>query len=83
MQQYLIMISIFLNLILIKLINSERFKFNKNLINFFIVIQLFFIICIFYNFNEILISNFIESFIEKIKSVYFQFHSSIWNKLKL
>ena len=83
MSQYLIIILIFINLILLKLINSKSFKFNKSLINLFITIQLFLIIWIFYNFYEISISNFFDSFVEKIRSIYFQFHSSILKKLKL
>lgn len=53
MEQYLIILMILVNLIIFKLINSKRFKFNQNLLKVFCILQLILIFFIFINNQKI------------------------------
>lgn len=83
MDQYLIIILIFINLILMKLVNSRKFKFNRKIISLFVVVQLLFIFWIFYNHNEVLILNVLGNLIDKVKKYFLQIQSAIMSKLNL
>lgn len=83
MDQYLIIILIFINLILMKLVNSRKFKFNRKIISIFVVVQLLFIFWIFYNHNEVLILNVLGNLIDKVKKYFLQIQSAIMSKLNL
>lgn len=61
MQQYLIIVIILINLIIFKLINSIKFKFNKKLLNIFCTVQFIFIFWIFINNNEVFVIKLIDS----------------------
>ena len=75
MQQYLIIITILINLIIFKLINSKRFKFNQRLLTIFCILQFIIIFFIFINNQEILFLNILDFF----KNTFM----SIFNKLKV
>lgn len=60
MQQYLIIIITLINLVIFKLINSKRFKFNQKLLNIFCTLQLLLIFFIFINNQEILFLNILD-----------------------
>ncbi len=75
MQQYLIIIVTLISIVMFKLIDSKRFKFNKKLLKLFSTIQLIFVFFILINSNEILVINFLEYF----KSNFFIF----FNKLNI
>lgn len=60
MQQYLIVIITLINLVIFKLINSKRFKFNQKLLNIFCILQLLLILFIFINNHEILFLNILD-----------------------
>lgn len=62
MQQYLIVITTLINLVIFKLINSKRFKFNQKLLNIFCILQLLLIFFIFINNQEILFLNIFDYF---------------------
>lgn len=62
MQQYLLIIVTLISLVIFKLINSKRFKFNKKLLKLFSVIQLIFVFFTLININEILFINFLDYF---------------------
>ncbi len=62
MQQYLIIIITLINLIIFKLINSKRFKFNQRLLSIFCILQFIIIFCILINNQEILFINFLDYF---------------------
>lgn len=62
MQQYLIIITILINLIIFKLINSKRFKFNQRLLTIFCILQFIIIFFIFINNQEILFLNILDFF---------------------
>lgn len=83
MDQYLIIILIFINLILMKLVNSRKFKFNRKIISLFVVVQLLFIFWIFYNHNEVLILNALGNLIDKVRKYFLQIQSVIMSKLNL
>lgn len=83
MNQYLIIILFFINLILMKLVNSKKFKFNQKVISIFIIIQFLFIFWIFYNHNEVLILNVLDSLIDKVKKYFLQIQTLITSKLNL
>ena len=62
MQQYLIIITILINLIIFKLINSKRFKFNQRLLTIFCILQFIIIFFVFINNQEILFLNILDFF---------------------
>lgn len=62
MQQYLLIIVTLISLVIFKLINSKKFKFNKKLLKLFSVIQLIFVFFTLININEILFINFFDYF---------------------
>ena len=64
MEQYLIIIIILINLVIFKLINSKRFKFNQKLLNIFSILQLLSIFFIFINNQEILLLSILDYFRE-------------------
>ncbi len=64
MEQYLIIIIILINLVIFKLINSKRFKFNQKLLNIFCILQLLSIFFIFINNQEILLLSILDYFRE-------------------
>lgn len=64
MQQYLIVIIILINLVIFKLINSKRFKFNQKLLNIFCILQLLLIFFTFINNQEILFLSILDYFRE-------------------
>lgn len=66
MQHYLIIKIIIINLIIFKLINSKRFKFNKNLLSIFCIIQFILIILFYLNNNKIIIFSYCNSFISNL-----------------
>ena len=74
MQQYLVIITILINLIIFKLINSKRFKFNQKLLTIFCILQFIIIFYFFINNQEILFLNILDFF----KNTFM----SIFNKLK-
>lgn len=60
MQQYLIIITILINLIIFKLINSKRFKFNQRLLTIFCILQFIIIFFVFINNQKILFLNILD-----------------------
>lgn len=62
MQQYLIIIMTLINLIIFKLIDSKRFKFNQKLLSIFCILQFVIIFFIFINNQEILFLNLLDYF---------------------
>lgn len=62
MQQYLIIIITLTNLIIFKLIDSKRFKFNQKLLSIFCILQFIIIFFIFINNQEILFVNLLVYF---------------------
>ena len=70
MQQYLIIITILINLIIFKLINSKRFKFNQRLLTIFCILQFIIIFFIFINNQEILFLNILDFFKNTFMSIF-------------
>lgn len=62
MRQYSIIIMSLINLIIFKLINSKRFKFNQKLLSIFCILQFIIIFFIFINNQEILFLNYLDYF---------------------
>ena len=70
MQQYLIIITILINLIIFKLINSKRFKFNQRLLTIFCILQFIIIFFVFINNQEILFLNILDFFKKTFMSIF-------------
>ena len=83
MRNYILTIIFLLDFFII--INIKKLKPLKNFgtfINIFTIVQLFFVLWIFYIDNEVIMLNFIDSIMDKFTNIFLHSHKAIPSELK-